>query len=205
MSTINEGKYREDDVPNSFSEIKEEIEENVKPWEQRIQEVGEALEPIQQQAKAQVGEVVESVQHRAKSAATSGKDEAVAQLSDISAAIRATSSQFHQRDKSTVAHYTEKLADQVDRISHYLDEKEVDQLVSETKNFALRRPELFLGGAFAVGLVLARFLKSSGRQDIHTLEDRSQSNYYQSGARSNYSSTSSPYREEDPMSPYRSR
>jgi hypothetical protein len=36
--------------------------------------------------------------------------------------------------------------------------------VSEAEDFARRQPALFLGGAFALGLLGARFLKSSGQQ-----------------------------------------
>lgn len=59
------------------------------------------------------------------------------------------------------AQYSNSLADQVERFSSYLDRKEVGELVHDVEYFARRNPALFIGGAFALGLLGARFLKSS--------------------------------------------
>jgi hypothetical protein len=49
-------------------------------------------------------------------------------------------------------------------VSNYLQNTDVSEMVDRTEEFARRRPALFLGGAFALGLLGARFLKSSRRQ-----------------------------------------
>jgi hypothetical protein len=63
-----------------------------------------------------------------------------------------------------VAQVAEQAAERVERVSGYLREKDIDQLVREAEDFARRQPALFLGGAFALGVLGARFLKSSGKQ-----------------------------------------
>jgi hypothetical protein len=61
----------------------------------------------------------------------------------------------------SILHLSDRAARQVDRLSGYLRDKELRDFVRDTENFARRRPELFLGGTFLAGLMLARFLKSS--------------------------------------------
>jgi hypothetical protein len=46
-------------------------------------------------------------------------------------------------------------------VSTYIRDHEVRDLISETERLARREPLLFLGGAFAVGFIAARFLKAS--------------------------------------------
>jgi hypothetical protein len=41
--------------------------------------------------------------------------------------------------------------------------KDVGDLVGDIQQMARRKPALFIGGAFAVGLIGARFFKSSNR------------------------------------------
>jgi hypothetical protein len=52
-------------------------------------------------------------------------------------------------------------ADQMRHFSDQLRQKDVRELLSDVERFAQRQPTVFLGGAFALGLLGARFLKSS--------------------------------------------
>jgi hypothetical protein len=62
---------------------------------------------------------------------------------------------------STAAKYGDSLATQVEQFSNYLDKHNVSDLLREVERFARRNPAYFIGGAFALGLLGARFLKSS--------------------------------------------
>jgi hypothetical protein len=57
--------------------------------------------------------------------------------------------------------YTESLSQQVEKISGYLERQDLRGLMSDLEGFARRNPAIFLGGAFALGILAARFLKSS--------------------------------------------
>lgn len=62
---------------------------------------------------------------------------------------------------SLVGKYGDNLAGRVEKLSSYIDDKELSELVRDVETFARRNPALFVGGAFALGVVAARFLKSS--------------------------------------------
>jgi len=57
--------------------------------------------------------------------------------------------------------YTESLSQQVEKLSGYLERQDLRGLMSDVEKFARRNPAIFLGGAFALGILAARFLKSS--------------------------------------------
>jgi hypothetical protein len=57
--------------------------------------------------------------------------------------------------------YTESLSQQVEKISGYLERQDLRGLMGDLEGFARRNPAIFLGGAFALGILAARFLKSS--------------------------------------------
>ena len=62
---------------------------------------------------------------------------------------------------STVAKYGDSLAGQVEQFSDYLEKHNVSDMLREVERFARRNPAYFIGGAFLLGLLGARFLKSS--------------------------------------------
>jgi hypothetical protein len=57
--------------------------------------------------------------------------------------------------------YTESLSQQVEKLSGYLESQDLRGLMTDVEKFARRNPAIFLGGAFALGILAARFLKSS--------------------------------------------
>jgi hypothetical protein len=137
------------------------IEAEAKEGVQQAKEVAkQAMEQVQQKAQ----EVAGQAQTQAKSAIASRKDQAVDQLGGVAQVFRTTSNELRNQDKDTIAQYADKVADQVERVSSFLEERDVDQLMGEAESFARRQPELFLGGAFIVGLLVGRFIKSSSER-----------------------------------------
>jgi hypothetical protein len=63
-----------------------------------------------------------------------------------------------------VGRYAERLADQMDRLSDYLRDRDIDRLVGDAEDFARNRPEIFLSASFLAGLMAARFLRASSPQ-----------------------------------------
>ena len=89
------------------------------------------------------------------------KEKAVEELRKVEEIFQQTSRQMKEQEMGAASQYTEWIAEQIQRFSGYLKEKDINQLMSGIKQFAQRRPELFLGSALTTGFLLARFLKSS--------------------------------------------
>jgi hypothetical protein len=64
-------------------------------------------------------------------------------------------------DQRSYGRLLEGVADRVSDASRYLDERDVNALTRDVKRVARDHSAAFLGGAFVLGMVGARFLKSS--------------------------------------------
>lgn len=134
-----------------------------------LNEKGKDLKNQMQEKAGQVGEQIkEQTSHltaqvltKAKSTLEEQKEKGTGELSGLSHAVRQTSQHLRNQQREGIAHYAERAADQIDRVVQYVDSRDVTELLNETERFARRHPEVFLGGAFMLGLVAGRFLKSS--------------------------------------------
>ena len=115
-----------------------------------------------------VGEVRKTASHVASRATafvgnqlTAQKRRVAGGVGGIADAIRKTGGTLAENDSVDVRPYLDAAAEQVERLSSYIDERGVDELVEDVEGFARRRPALFFGGALALGFLAARFIKSS--------------------------------------------
>jgi hypothetical protein len=130
-------------------------------WNQSAQQDKPAVaEEIQHRAQ----ETMHTVEEETKSRLGKGKETAAHQVSVIAQALRASGDELREQEEPEMAKYASMAADRADRIASTLRDKNVDQLTGEVENFARRKPEVFLGAAFATGVLIARFLKSSGQR-----------------------------------------
>ena len=145
--------------------------------EQAQQKVGEVASQVQEKA----GEMVEQVRRTASTRLDQQKDQATGSLWSVANAIRRTGEELRDKDQGAIAQVTDKAAEQVERLSSFLGHRDVNQIVNEVQHFARRQPGLFLGGAFALGLLGARFLKSSSQSSQSSELDYSGQAYRVSG------------------------
>lgn len=120
------------------------------------------------QAKETAGQFVEQAQEQVTSQLTDQKDHAAEQIGGVAEAVRQSGQQLREQDHETVAQYADQAADRIDQLSTYLQEHDLRQLVGEVERFARREPEIFLVGAFALGLLGARMLKSSRQRSEYS-------------------------------------
>jgi hypothetical protein len=64
-----------------------------------------------------------------------------------------------------VAQYVEQAADRIEQFSSRLRDRDLGDLMRDADRFARRQPAVFIGAAFMVGVLAARFFKSSGGAD----------------------------------------
>lgn len=101
------------------------------------------------------------VRERASAQLNTQKDRATDGIGSAVQAVRQSTQQLRDQKHDTVARYIEQAADQLDRFANRIKDKNVNELLDDAQRFARRQPALFIGGAFALGLLGSRFFKSS--------------------------------------------
>jgi hypothetical protein len=105
--------------------------------------------------------VVDTIKDRAAAQINSQKDRATDGLGTMAQAVRQSTQQLREQHHETVASYVEQAADHIERLSQRLRQKDIGTLLADAQHLARRQPALFVGSAFALGVIVARFLKSS--------------------------------------------
>jgi len=114
-----------------------------------------------QQTQQTAGQVAGQAKDQARSMFETQKGQVTDQASKISQALRQSGENLQSQNVGPAATALSTAADRLDGFSSYLQGRTADQLVQEAESFARRNSAVFLGSAFALGLVAARFLKSS--------------------------------------------
>src|SRR3954470_14045265 len=130
------------------------------------QQSGGAREQIREVKDQVVGQAKNSFQ-QARERATSSLGESKGQVADqfgtVADALRRTTEHLRSEDQQRIAGLTETLAQQVEQVANYLRNKDARAMRTDLENLARRQPALMLGGALLLGLMGARFIKSSQR------------------------------------------
>ena len=92
------------------------------------------------------------------------KNRAADGLGGIANVIRNAGNELRNENEA-LASYVDSASDQLRRFADQIREKGVADMLDDVHSFARRRPVVFVGGAFLVGLGIARFLKSSAERD----------------------------------------
>ena len=114
-----------------------------------------------QQTQQTAGQVAGQAKDQARSMFETQKGQVTDQASKISQALRQSGENLQTQNVGPAATVLSTAADRLDGFSSYLQGRNADQLVQEAESFARRNSAVFLGGAFTLGLLAARFLKSS--------------------------------------------
>ena len=121
------------------------------------EQVRQAKDKVVDQARTTLREARE----RAGSTLSQGRYQAADQLGGIGSAFHRTSETLRQEDQARFADVADTVGRQIDRVADYLREADGRTIARDLESLARRQPALVFGGAFALGLVAARFLKSS--------------------------------------------
>jgi len=121
-----------------------------------------AVDPVDQ-AKKTLSRTAGQVGEKVSSSFDVQKGKVAAGLGSVARALRAGGDQLRAQDaEASIPGYVASAASQVERLSGYLKSTDAKAIVGNVEDFARRQPALFIGGAFFLGILGARFLKSSG-------------------------------------------
>lgn len=113
------------------------------------------------------GEVYGQAKDKAATVLDERKNTVATGLTSVADSLRQVGDNLHtggvqdNQIANLTAKYSGSLASQVEKLSGYLENKDLREVMRDVETFARRNPAIFLGGAFALGLLAARFLKSS--------------------------------------------
>lgn len=99
------------------------------------------------------------------------KSRAAESLGIVAESLRSSGDRLRERHEDGVSRMFSSVADQIERFADTLEGRDVNEMLREAERFARRQPAVFLGGAFAIGLMAARFFKASER-NLEEEEDR---------------------------------
>jgi hypothetical protein len=126
-----------------------------------LDQAKEQTQQLIQQTQQKAGEVVDRAREQVRSQFADQKERAAGSLESAADALRQAGQGLRDHDQRVLGDYVQGAAEMVERVSDYLSRRDMDQLVREVEDLARRQPSLFVGGAFALGFLAARFLKSS--------------------------------------------
>jgi glucan phosphorylase len=138
--------------------------------------------------KSQIRDVKNQVVDQAKTTLTQARDSAASSLTDskvrladqvthVADAFRSTTDHLRQNDQAKLAGYADGIAQQAERFAGYLRNADFRAMGADVRELARRQPAVVVGGAFALGLLAARFLKSSERKT----RDESSASFHRGG------------------------
>ncbi len=139
------------------------------------------------QAKEKAGEIAGQAKQTTTERANEQKDRAVDSLGSLARAFGDVGNQLRD-ENPTIARYADMAADKIDQFAGQIGGRDVTDLLGDVEDYARRNPAVFIGGAFALGIVGARFLKSSrpstsGWSASGASPYRASGDYQQAGAR----------------------
>jgi hypothetical protein len=127
----------------------------------------EQVRDLKDQAIGQARDTVRDARDRVASSLGDSKNRVADQIGGVAQAFRQASGQFRSEDQARIAGLADSVASQVDQLAAYLRNRDGRAMMNDLDNLAHRQPALVIGGAFALGMLAARFLKSSERRELN--------------------------------------
>jgi hypothetical protein len=121
---------------------------------------------LARQVKATAGDAFDNVTTKASEKLEEHKSNLAAGLTNVASGFREFGSTLENKGtENQVTRFTSELtntaARKIDSAANYFESHDLNAMYRDMESLARRNPALFLGGAFALGFLAARFFKSS--------------------------------------------
>jgi ElaB/YqjD/DUF883 family membrane-anchored ribosome-binding protein len=103
--------------------------------------------------------IASKAKERVKEKLSDQKKKASESLEGVAQVIRESAEKV--QDRGQAFRIAQESARKLEELSSFLRKKEMEEILSEAERFIKKQPWIFLGGSFALGFLVARFLKSS--------------------------------------------
>jgi len=108
--------------------------------------------------------LVSTARQRVQERVEEGKSQVAESLDAVASTLRRSGSSLRDQQQPGAGGYVDQVASQIERAAGYLQRADTGEMVRGIESFARRQPALFIGAAFAMGVLGARFLRSSRAQ-----------------------------------------
>jgi hypothetical protein len=132
----------------------------------------EQIREVKNQVVDQARNTYQQARDRASSSLGESKNQFADQFGTVADALRRTTEHLRSEDQQRIAGLTDTVARQVEQVADYLRNKDARAMRQDLENLARRQPALMIGGALLLGLIGARFFKSSERRGGRRFDDR---------------------------------
>src|SRR5947209_9350300 len=155
------------------------------------EQVKQGTQQVVQGTQQAVSQVAEGAKQQAQSLLDRQKGQTTQTLHQVHTALTQTGESLRGQNQGAAAGLVEGAAGKLESVCQYVEGRSVSQLTGDLERFARSNAPIFLGGAFALGVLAARFLKSSTPQQPYA-------QYQQAGSYGSYGS----YRDYAPTNEY---
>lgn len=145
--TAEKAKDTARDVKDTAREVKDRAQEKVSSAASEARDRG--------------GDLVHEGKEKARSQADQQKDRVSEGFRSVADALRRGGQELSEEHRQ-YGSFLGTVADRAEGVSRYLDQRDVDSLTRDARQAAREHTPVFLSGAFTLGMLGARFLKSSG-------------------------------------------
>lgn len=119
------------------------------------------MRKVKEQVVGQAKTTFREARDRASSSLSDSRRQAADQVGGIASALHSAGRHLREEQQERIGGLADSLAGQVDQVADYLRDADLQRLSRDLENLSRRQPALVFGAAFALGLLGARFLKSS--------------------------------------------
>ena len=114
-----------------------------------------------QNVEEKANQVTKQVADKAQSSFENARGKVSEQFTAVARAIESAADTLEQNDQSGLSQKVQQYVQKAENASRYLQNKSPRELKDDLDRFARKSPAWFFGGAVLLGLLAARFLKSS--------------------------------------------
>ena len=119
-----------------------------------------------QRVEQKAQDATDRVAQKAQSTVINTREKIAGQLDVVARAIESAANTLEQSEQGGIAQKVRPYVQKVEDASQRLRQKSPRELKEEVDRVARDKPAWFLGGAVVVGLLAARFLKSSEKESV---------------------------------------
>lgn len=123
--------------------------------------MADTMENRGQKVEQKANQATDRVVEKAKASVENTQSRIAEQLSAVAQALDSAATTLQQKQQSGLSQKVRQYVQKVEDVSRDLREKSPRELKDNVDRMARNKPAWFLGGAFLLGVLSARFLKSS--------------------------------------------